>query len=51
MNNSVFRSRDILVGSVPYGSGSLDPDPDPSLFGSGFQDANKKLSFFAYFFL
>ncbi len=43
-----------------YGSGSADPypwqmdpdaDPDPAIFVSDLQEANKKLSFLAYYFL
>ncbi len=54
-NRTVFRIRDILVrirmrtlGSVPLTD--PDADPDPALFGSDLQDANKN-KFFAHSFL
>jgi hypothetical protein len=41
----LFRSRDILIRIRILGSAhwitDLDPDPDPALFGSGFQVAKK----------
>ncbi len=55
----MFRIRDLLVRiritvTFWYGFGLLDPymitdpDPDPALFVSDFQDANKKKVFFEF---
>ncbi len=41
----------ILSASVVDPLHFTDPDPDPVLFVSGFQGTNKKLVFFAYYFL
>jgi hypothetical protein len=48
LKNAVFRIRDILEQA---GSGTGDPyhlltDPDPALFVSNLQDANRKIIFF-----
>jgi hypothetical protein len=48
----IFR-RILILGSVHcITDPDLDPDPapDPELFDNGFQD-NKRISFFAYYFL
>jgi len=41
----VFRIRDILVRNRTHTSKEWGSDPDPALFVSDLQDANKKLIF------
>jgi hypothetical protein len=47
----MFRIRDNLISDPDpiLGSSHWITDPDPPLFGNGFQDANKKMSFLKVF--
>jgi hypothetical protein len=39
---SAFQSKNTYITSLTYVPDRHETDPDPALFGSGFQDANTK---------